>query len=767
MAKLNNLDPGFMELYDNEIPGLAAGKYLVSSTLSLPNPDTNNYTQTITQSFVVQGPQFSIDPAEIHAMSPASNANGDFTLELPAVILENPVLPWERQIDTNKEIPWIALLVFKPDELDIDPSTHSPIITSTVQDFLKAEAGIVKPTIDPSKISDALKSSTMNSIRITTEVFQAITPRLAELSTLTHVRQINPSTQVVSGTGDDNWYSVVLANRFPHSSNPSDTAGLVNHVHLVSLEGLTTWLIDNPQWPAEAKKVQLVSLASWTFTSAQQPGQTFAELAENLITIANNEPENLLLKIPVTNNNTAAATRIQQGYTALSFHTDPGPDTYCWYRGPFSPVPAQPLPADITNYQHPAAAMIYDQVNAIFDNSYAAAWTIGRLTALSDPGYVDALQRMRDKTIFTGTRLLERSKMPHLAGITDLKTLASPGLTRKTFTAHIKAGLSTALTKNFQAPLNTTEAGKKTITNHLFPNEQPPASPVAETLWFMQQPTISSFLAAEAENDMDPLTTWLGNLALLHGISFNHLVPDQRMLPVESVRFFYVDQNWIHVLLDGAMSVGIHGTREKMANDILVPTLRKHSLQKAASARGKLLNNNKTADPAPPQLPVAGMLLRSALVSGWPGLSITATAKGASVNIMRIDHLAPTILLVLWSAVPDTVTISQPEQGLIFGVEDGWTIVRRSLDSNTLGQQLGAPSFPASGDFTQFMRPVLNNIGGLVLNLVPPVEDTQGYVIPAMTRALSQLKITAAQFAIEMVKTPEQITFNPPVKTYK
>ncbi len=761
MAKQNNLDPGFMELYDNEKPGLVAGNYLVTSTLSLPNTDTNNYEQAIIQNFVVQGPQFSIDPTEIHAMSPANNANGDFTEELPAVILENPVLPWERQINTDKNIPWVALLVFKPDELDIDPSTHSPIITSTVQDFLKAETGVVKPVIDPSKISDAVKNSTMNSIRITTAVFQAVTPRLVELSTLAHVRQINPSTQVLSGTEDDSWYSVILANRFPHSSNPNDTAGLVNHVHLVSLEGLTAWLIDNPQWPTEAVKVQVVSLASWTFTSAKQPGQTFAELAENLITVANNKPETLLLNIPVTNNGSAAATRIQQGYTALSFHTDPGPNTYCWYRGPFSPVPAQPLPAAITKYQHPAAAMIYDQANAIFDNSYAAAWTIGRLTALSDPGYIDALQRMRDKTIFTGTRLLERSKMPHLSGITDLKTLASSGLTRKTFTTHIKAGLSTALTKNFQAPLNTTEAGKKVITNYLFPNEQPPASPAAEALWFMQQPTISSFLAAEAENDMDPLSTWLGNLALLHGVSFNHLVPDQRMLPVENIRFFYIDQNWLHVLLDGAMSVGIHGTREKMANDILVPTLRKHSLQKAASARTRLLRTNNAEDPAP-QLPVAGMLLRSALVSGWPGLSVTATAKGTNVNIMRMDHLAPTILLVLWSAVPDTVTISQPEQGLIFGVEDGWTIVRRSLAAGDLGHQLGAPPFPASGDFTQFMRPVQNNIGGLVLNLVPAVKDTPGYVIPAMAKALSQSNITASQFAIEMVKAPEQIAFNPP-----
>ncbi|MDF2193255.1 hypothetical protein [Paraflavitalea sp. CAU 1676] len=761
MGKQNIIDPGFMELYDNETPGLGAGKYVVSATLSLPNTDTDNYSKTTTQTFAVQGPQFSIDTTEIHAMSPASNANGDFTEVLPAIVLENAVLPWERPITSDKTIPWMALLVLRASELEIDPATHSPLITSTVQDFLHAEAGIIKPSIDPTQISTPILQSTMNSFRISTAVFQAITPRLKELSTLSHVRHINPATQVVNGTDGDGWFSIVLANRFPLSSNPGDSAGAVNYVQLVSLEGLSNYLVDAPEWPTGASKVQLISLASWTFTCAAQPGQTFAELAEHLITAANNDPNSLLLKIPAADDGSVAATRLKQGYTALSFHTDPGPDTFCWYRGPFSPVPAQPLPASITQYQHAAAAMIYDQANGIFDNSYAAAWTIGRLTALADPGYIDALQRVRDKTISTGTRLLERSKQPHLAGITDLAVLASPGLSRKTFTGHVKASVHSELTQSFKAPLNNTQAVKGPARNFLFPQEAPPASPAAEATWFFRQPAISSFLATQAAEEIDPLTTWLGNLALLEGISFNHLVPDQRMLPVESIRFFYVDQAWLHLLIDGAMNIGIHGSREGMAHNILAPSLKERSLQKAAGARNLLLRK-ASEDPPAPKLPAAGMLLRSALVSGWPGLSVTAKAGGTDVSILRMDHLSPSILLVLWSGVPDTVTISQPEQGLLFGVEDGWTILRRSLAATNLGAPLGAPNFPASGDIKQFMRPVQNNTGGLVLNLVPAVAGTPNYIIPAMATALSQANISASQFAIEMVKAPEKITFNPP-----
>ena len=52
------------------------------------------------------------------------------------------------------------------------------------------------------------------------------------------------------------------------------------------------------------------------------------------------------------------------------------------------------------------------------------------------------------------------------------------------------------------------------------------------------------------------VTKWFADLALLHGIPFSYLVPDERMLPLESIRFFWVDWRWIECLLDGAFSVG-------------------------------------------------------------------------------------------------------------------------------------------------------------------------------------------------------------------
>lgn len=764
MSQQNQQEPGSIQFFDNEVPGLAAGQYNITATLTLPNADTDNYTTQVSQQFEVQGPRFGIDPSEVHAMFPDSNSNGYFSFSLPNIILENPVLPWERNIVGDTTIPWMALLVFKSDEVEVNPTTNSPLITSSVQEFLAPETGVLKPAIALSSVSTELLLTSMTSLRIPTAVFQAVTPRLIELAVLASVRRIDPQHQVVSGGVDDGKFSMILANRFPNSSNPLDDSGAHNYAHLVSLEGWSDYLIDSPQWPTGITQVQLVSLASWTFISANQPGQTFPELAQGLVTTT---PSQMLLNIPVSDDGSAAAARLIDGFTALSYHTLPGPDTFSWYRGPFAAAPAQPLPSSITTYNYASSGKIYDQANAVFDNSYASAWSIGRLAALADPVFANGIQNTRNKVAGINARLLERSKMPHLAGITDLASLTAPGLTRKFFSGKVKAGMGDTLNNLFSAPsTGNTFSNHKTNPNYLYPNEPMPASEAMQARWLMQKPEVSRFLATQVDEDLDPLALWLADLALLHAIPFNHLVPDQRMLPVESLRFFYVDQGWIKVLLDGAMSVGVHGTKENMTNEVIAAPLYQRTLQRATQKRSKLLRRQAEDTTVTPQLPVAGMLLRSALVSGWPGLAVQATANGVAVNIMRMDRVAPDILLVLWDSIPDSVTLSQPDQGLTFGIlYENTIMLPRSLSADNLGQQLGF-WFPVSGSFSQFIRPVQNHIGGQVLNLIPAVNDTPGYLIPALSAALSMpANITASEFAIEMVKAPMKIVFSSPDET--
>src|ERR1700722_3510982 len=59
------------------------------------------------------------------------------------------------------------------------------------------------------------------------------------------------------------------------------------------------------------------------------------------------------------------------------------------------------------------------------------------------------------------------------------------------------------------------------------------------------------------------LELFLAHLRLLIGVPFEYLVPDARLLPDESIRFFYIDRSWTDRLVDGAIAVGKLGTREQ------------------------------------------------------------------------------------------------------------------------------------------------------------------------------------------------------------
>ena len=54
----------------------------------------------------------------------------------------------------------------------------------------------------------------------------------------------------------------------------------------------------------------------------------------------------------------------------------------------------------------------------------------------------------------------------------------------------------------------------------------------------------------------DDVTSWFWNLRQLKGVPFNYLLPDERILPPESIRFFRTDRAWIDCLADGAFSIG-------------------------------------------------------------------------------------------------------------------------------------------------------------------------------------------------------------------
>src|SRR5579863_1603876 len=139
--------------------------------------------------------------------------------------------------------------------------------------------------------------------------------------------------------------------------------------------------------------------------------------------------------------------------------------------------------------------------------------------------------------------------------------------------------------------------------------------------------------ATEPEAGMPPyMESFLSLLRLLVGVPFDYLVPDARLLPDESIRFFYLDRSWTDRLVDGAIAVGKIGSREQahhQANGAAVhqqldQTERiARTLQIKAFAGFDTLKSGNDRDQSPGDI-TTGFLLRSAAVVGWPHMDVRA-----------------------------------------------------------------------------------------------------------------------------------------------
>lgn len=176
----------------------------------------------------------------------------------------------------------------------------------------------------------------------------------------------------------------------------------------------------------------------------------------------------------------------------------------------------------------------------------------------------------------------------------------------------------------------------------------------------------------------EEILQFLARLRMLEGVPFNNLVPDAELLPNESIRFFFLDRAWTDALVQGALSVGTANTIERAQMERLYPQVEKEidDAERRYRSPGGEPELGGTAGQ------VTGFLLRSAAVAGWPGLHVRAYNREPSDNdeeivpesdpsrikLLRLQRLAPAVLLALFDGVPTVVHIEEPRQGLQFGV---------------------------------------------------------------------------------------------------
>jgi hypothetical protein len=473
-----NIPAGDIQFFDNFMPALEDGTYhitvtqevneVVDSTTNTTQPLTEPYVQE--QYFTVQGPRFTLAASEVYSVFPPQNSLADYTGVLPHIVLNKRTLPWERTLDglnpNSDNQPWLALLLFEAGEIIVDdspPGTGSGSSTKAqslpLDEVINLPLGgaILGPqniVLDPGETTSPPAGNCL-VIDILPETFLAIAPQLRELPFLAHAREVNTGNKEILGIDADGWFSVVVSNRTAIGCVPQSPggAGTLNIAHLVSLEGLQSYLPDatgtNASIPKNIERVRLVSLASWTFTCFST-GLNFRNLMQNLSVGAlrlseHASPPNFspsAASLPV-DAHAIVQSAYQLGYVPLNYTTQQGEQSVAWCRGPLVPFATKRV--ERLPFANADEAKIYDPHTGIFDLSLAVAWQIGRLLALSDKEFSVALLNWQREinsliNLLVGqTKLLE--KFGNVLKLPDASTRASiidRQLMRRAFLSYLR-----------------------------------------------------------------------------------------------------------------------------------------------------------------------------------------------------------------------------------------------------------------------------------------------------------------------------------------
>lgn len=380
-AKNDFPENGEIQFYDYCSPALISGEYLISTEQKITWTERNvSQSYSASQSFLVDGPRFSIDGALVYSVFPAAAATGQFESILPNIVLTRKTLPWERtcndQPPTNPPVPWLGLMVLSEGEA-------SGIISTTFGNVVNPGNGIYGPQNLNDVTALQLQSPCM-AIDIPVATFNAIVPSEDDLRYLSHVREVDMAYKELRSDVEEGWFSVVIANRFP-------SPGKRNTVCLVSFEGFYDNLYGKTPVPNTYTSVRMAVLASWSFTGLAAQDENFSTLVQNLNSCSLRLPNQPAQQATEAEQLVAAA--FHDGYNAMNYLTRFGETTAAWYRGPFTPVQLSAIEQD--PFFSAEAGMIYDQQTGLFDLSYAASWQIGRLLALADKEFAVTLMNWR------------------------------------------------------------------------------------------------------------------------------------------------------------------------------------------------------------------------------------------------------------------------------------------------------------------------------------------------------------------------------------
>ncbi|KAK3939532.1 hypothetical protein QBC46DRAFT_450354 [Diplogelasinospora grovesii] len=615
------------------------------------------------------------------------------------------------------------------------PTVTAPIIDSSATEKIDRDikVDVIFPTA--THVQDLVAEYDGDGARV--PIKPGGLPDLSRYKWLAHVRNVNTKNVAGAGSDDNGLFSVVLA----HRSGPLDlkTARPVI-CHLVTLEGFEVPSDQTPHitLPLDSsKRVALVSLYSWTYMCLPPEDVNFLDSLRHIgfaIEDGNcwlRAPDEIVAKItgqakgaqPTPSQKVAGrlGDRLKDGFCLQRYRLQTGEETVAFYRGPFTPTYVKPIEEAWWPYQSNFSSdyQVVDRELGIMDITYSSAWQLGRTVGIADQAFTAALVRLRGVVQTTG----RRGALKDLAA-KAVKSKSETLSTVPAMVARLSALTAGAVGTTTSDPLRRfshtqPEPPKFEVKNSSGQTDQAPREEVQDAFFRHHvlktarllcsarvpspQDHLSSVTTAPSSDDDEVyipwsditvptssdwqiVQTWILENMFFKNIPAHYFIPDPSFLPPESIRFFYVDPNWVDSFIDGALSIGNHLDRD----DDVVRQAFKWSLNTYFKTPYSDTHPSHPDLKYTPQIPCFGFLLRSAIVTAFPDLEIHAPwssgddeAAGVREPTLRFEAIAKDTLLCLFDRMPGSphwdpdvqITLSQPPHQQCFrvGTDGGLT----------------------------------------------------------------------------------------------
>jgi len=620
----------------------------------------------------------------------------------------------------RNRIPWLALLVFDADELTLstdilngttkfftdatlgktsDTDNAIPVkqsstfaVSTTVGNFVQLQNCAIPYAATSELISSTeamdvifLKKDLFNSLMVNSTTQKA---DLTKYQYLAHVRNVNTLGMADAGVEDQGLYSLVVSHRTGPTTFLDSGDGKIKPlskpttqvVHLVSLCG-----IEAMKLPIKTDLVGLVSLYSWTYTCLPANTVNFVDamraIGDHSKTMLGCS-DSMLSNMPPTSEGKIVASRLKMGYSLVRYRVQTGEETVAFTRGPFVPtlVPSPISDSWPTQSNFSTDYQILDRDLGVLDISYSSAWQLGKALALADKSFSAALMRLRE-LIHTQAAIATRDDA--VGGSRGAREVLNHMSTTIAMMKKVGQGDSSADVSSRWGPRSGAGiAQPPPLFNSptlAVPFSNNVSAQATQATTAVGSNTIPYNEFNKSSNpDWVIVFKWILDKLYLNNIPAYYLISDPSYLPPESIRFFHIDPNWTDALIDGALSIANHLSRDDDYVRMSLKTRINEYLKTQIDTRlGHL-----------PQVPTYGFLLRSAIVSTFPDLHVEAPFKNPKKNetradVLLLENIAKGVMLCLLDRTPDggeldSIIIRQPPHQQCFSL--GYSLDDKSLE---------------------------------------------------------------------------------------